>query len=434
MRVHAPGVRPVAALVSAAVVGTALAVAAPAAADDPALPTLLVSEINPDNGAHVVDGHPSTQDNFEFVEIANPGAQDVDLVASGVSVAYTNGTNVTSLSLAADSPSPAVVPAGGALTLWLRYSSGTADGYSSGSPNAFLFDADDFRAHYGLDAGVPVAYVTGQAGFANSGTRGVALRSGGQTIASSTYTAGTDTAAERSAHYRRPASGTAAGVHAQAAVPSPGSVTPDQLVAPSPDPSGTPTSEPTRARAPTTEPTTEPTTQPTTEPTTGPTTPPGAVAPILQVTELAPDTPNLAGADAYEFIEVYNGSTAPVSFDDFTISYLYVDANAVQTSAALWPATPYGPGDPRGRHARALDQERREPRADGGRLQRAVRHGPRGGHAARRDRLGRHGQRRAARHPGRDEHGRGGQHRVLVHRRADHADDRDPVRVEPGTG
>ena len=346
MRVHAPGVRPVAALVSAALVGTALAVAAPAAADDPALPTLLVSEINPDNGAHVVYGHPSTQDNFEFVEIANPGAQDVDLVASGVSVAYTNGTNVTSLSLAADSPSPAVVPAGGALTLWLRYSSGTADGYSSGSPNAFLFDADDFRAHYGLDAGVPVAYVTGQAGFANSGTRGVALRSGGQTIASSTYTAGTDTAAERSAHYRRPASGTAAGVHAQAAVPSPGSVTPDQLVAPSPDPSGTPTSEPTTT--PTPEPTTEPTTQPTTEPTTGPTTPPGAVAPILQVTELAPDTPNLAGADAYEFIEVYNGSAAPVSFDDFTISYLYVDANAVQTSAALWPATPTDPVIPAG--------------------------------------------------------------------------------------
>lgn len=74
-----------------------------------------------------------------------------------------------------------------------------------------------------------------------------------------------------------------------------------------------------------------------------PPTDPGLEAPVLQVTEVAPDTANISGADAYEFVEVYNASDAPVAFGDFTLNYLYIDANAVTTNQALWPATPRDP-------------------------------------------------------------------------------------------
>ncbi|WP_210648812.1 metallophosphoesterase [Nocardioides sp. SYSU D00065] len=70
---------------------------------------------------------------------------------------------------------------------------------------------------------------------------------------------------------------------------------------------------------------------------------PQPTAPILQVTEVAPDTANVGGGDAYEFVEVYNATDAPVSFGDFTLNYLYIDANAVTTNQALWPAVPHDP-------------------------------------------------------------------------------------------
>jgi hypothetical protein len=74
-----------------------------------------------------------------------------------------------------------------------------------------------------------------------------------------------------------------------------------------------------------------------------PPTDPELDAPVLQVTEVAPDTANVGGADAYEFVEVYNASDEPVAFRDFTLNYLYIDANAVTTNQALWPATPRDP-------------------------------------------------------------------------------------------
>lgn len=45
--------------------------------------------------------------------------------------------------------------------------------------------------------------------------------------------------------------------------------------------------------------------------------------PELMITELAVDTKNEDGADAYEFIEVYNTTDRPIHFKDYHIRYRY---------------------------------------------------------------------------------------------------------------
>ncbi|PAF37937.1 hypothetical protein CHH69_09440 [Terribacillus saccharophilus] len=47
--------------------------------------------------------------------------------------------------------------------------------------------------------------------------------------------------------------------------------------------------------------------------------------PSLLVTELVPDSSNVNGADGYEFIEVYNNTTAPVDMQDYDLTYMYPD-------------------------------------------------------------------------------------------------------------
>lgn len=47
-----------------------------------------------------------------------------------------------------------------------------------------------------------------------------------------------------------------------------------------------------------------------------------AKAPKLLITELVPDSANVGGADAYEFVEVYNNSEADVNFKDYGIQYV----------------------------------------------------------------------------------------------------------------
>lgn len=54
------------------------------------------------------------------------------------------------------------------------------------------------------------------------------------------------------------------------------------------------------------------------------------VPPALLLTELVPDTANVSGSDAYEFIEVYNNSDATINFKDYKLSYEYDD------TAATW--------------------------------------------------------------------------------------------------
>lgn len=62
--------------------------------------------------------------------------------------------------------------------------------------------------------------------------------------------------------------------------------------------------------------------------------------PPLLVTEITPDTTNVGSADGYEFIEVYNATTVPINFGDYTLNYLYPLADLTNSKAVLWPSTP----------------------------------------------------------------------------------------------
>ncbi|OCT16847.1 hypothetical protein A8709_00575 [Paenibacillus pectinilyticus] len=54
--------------------------------------------------------------------------------------------------------------------------------------------------------------------------------------------------------------------------------------------------------------------------------------PKLLITELVPDTANIAGSDAYEFIEVYNNTNKAIEFNDYNLVYRASGADTV------WPA------------------------------------------------------------------------------------------------
>ncbi|UKS26587.1 S-layer homology domain-containing protein [Paenibacillus sp. HWE-109] len=62
--------------------------------------------------------------------------------------------------------------------------------------------------------------------------------------------------------------------------------------------------------------------------------------PKLLITELVPDTANLSGSDAYEFIEVYNNTNRAIDFKDYNMVYRASGADTV------WE--PYNNGNPGG--------------------------------------------------------------------------------------
>lgn len=57
--------------------------------------------------------------------------------------------------------------------------------------------------------------------------------------------------------------------------------------------------------------------------------------PPLLITEVTPDTVNENGADAYEFIEIYNNTNQPIKMSDYQIIYRYPDGKPDQ----FWPFT-----------------------------------------------------------------------------------------------
>lgn len=57
--------------------------------------------------------------------------------------------------------------------------------------------------------------------------------------------------------------------------------------------------------------------------------------PKLLITELTPDTANMNGADAYEFIEIYNNTDQPINMKDYKIIYRYPTGTADQ----VWDIT-----------------------------------------------------------------------------------------------
>lgn len=56
----------------------------------------------------------------------------------------------------------------------------------------------------------------------------------------------------------------------------------------------------------------------------------------LVITEILPDSSNMNGADAYEFIEIYNNSDKDIDFSDYKIYYNYPDS----ATDALWESVP----------------------------------------------------------------------------------------------
>ncbi|MEE9964291.1 MAG: lamin tail domain-containing protein [Propionicimonas sp.] len=316
-----------------------------------AAPPLFISEINPDNA----DAAHADQDNFEFFELANTTDADINLTTTGQKLAYwvasnTDASELTVLTI----PENTVIPAHAAVALWLQYTSG--DGVTG--PDTTLFTDADFRAHYGVDASVPVVHVSGQSGMANSGNRALRLVNADGTIAAQSFYKATDVGLDLSANFAVPTEpGTfIAPVWAAQQTPTPGTVAPESTNAarsggqatptPTPTPTDTPTPTPTETPTPTPTPTPTETPTPTPTPTETPTpTPvdPGATTPILQITEVAPNTANVGGSDGYEFIEVYNSTNVPINFGDYTIAYLYPNADLTNSSVALWPATPADP-------------------------------------------------------------------------------------------
>ncbi|GAA5146533.1 lamin tail domain-containing protein [Nocardioides marinquilinus] len=298
-----------------AVGGLAVVTGPPAAAAAPA-PDLLITEINV-NSANAPASDGASLDAWEFVEVHNTTGAAIDLAAADVDVVYLSGTTPKTLTY----PDGTVVPAGGTVVLWAknsRYRDGTA---------AALTEAQ-FRAHYealGVTGDYTLVTLTGQDGLANGGTSMWLTRAGVE-LSRATWVAD-DVATDQTVTYRPAgvAGSTELAVLGRAQAPTPGAVTPEQSVPPT-------TEEPEEPEGPSVP-----------EQGPAPANDPDLDAPVLQVTEVAPDTANVGGADAYEFIEVYNASDEPVDFDDFAVSYLYTDANETTLSSTLWPAVPADP-------------------------------------------------------------------------------------------
>ena len=52
-------------------------------------------------------------------------------------------------------------------------------------------------------------------------------------------------------------------------------------------------------------------------------------APALTITELLPDSSNMSGADAYEFIEIHNNTELEINLKDYKVCYTYPDTGVV---------------------------------------------------------------------------------------------------------
>ena len=278
---------------------------------DPAdAPDVFVSEIGPDNVSH---------DEFEFFEITNASDSDIDLTDYQLAYIYADTDDVArdvplTLELADDETS-VVVPAGGAVALWLKYVSPNIDSFAR-------TDAD-FRAMWGAaDDEYPIVGVTGQSGMANGGDRGVRITAPDGSMTWS-YSPPGSVSPTTTVHFRHTAHSPSQDLVESMSAPTPGRVDDAQLdtalVPPVVEPEPTPEPEPVPDPDPTLE------------------------TAALQITEVLPDTSNVGGADAYEFIEVYNATDRPVDFGDYKINYLYPAADLSVPTSTRWPSQPEAP-------------------------------------------------------------------------------------------
>lgn len=257
---------------------------------------IMVTEIAPDN---------SGVDDFEFFEIHNTTVEAIDL--QGYSFAY---SYVDSADRTRDVPltvtEPTVVEPGETVAMWLSYTTTTVD--------SFARTVDEFRAHWGASAETRVVRVEGQAGMANGGGRGIRVVPTGDGIANWSFYPSGSVGVDLTAHFRIPGDIAAQSMLllAESGTPTPGTITDEALTAPAPEP----------------------------EPGFDPQPDPSVVTAPLQVTEVMPDSTNVGASDGYEFIEVYNATSEPIDFGDYTINYLYPVDEYTNTQTARWPATP----------------------------------------------------------------------------------------------
>ncbi|WP_298459163.1 lamin tail domain-containing protein [uncultured Cellulomonas sp.] len=302
-----------AAALTASAVGT-VAAGAPALAVTGS-PTVLVTEIAPDTAG---------ADDFEYVEVTNLTTADVDLAGYQLAYTYVDSADRTR-DVPLEVPVGAVVPAGGSTVLWLSYTSGSVD--------SFARTEQQFRDHWAAVGApapeYPVVRVTGQPGMANGGNRGIRVTDPDGGAGWAYYPAGS-AGADATVHFRVDGGPSGTAVLFSAAPATPGAVDPAALVVPEPDPEPEPEPDPDPEPEPTPDP--EPTEVPAPDPTLD-------VAP-LQITELLPDSTNVGTADGYEFVEILNATTEPVDYADYTLDYLYPDAELVSTNVVEWPSTP----------------------------------------------------------------------------------------------
>lgn len=269
---------------------------------------LIVSELAPDNASY---------DNYEFIEVTNPTTMPKTIGDGGYSLAYMFADNADTSKDIALTPEAAVTLQGGeTVVLWLSYKSSTVDS------NAH--SVDEFRTHWKIGAEVKVVRVTGQNGMANGGNRGVRiLDAAGNEVSRSFYPAGS-ASPDLTVQFQTPrdSADLSMDVLATKAQGTPGTVDPAQLENRAVDTTPTETPNPT-----------EPT-----KPIPGPAG--DSLVGTLQVTELVPDTSNMNGADAYEYIEVTNVTNTSIDLSHYELNYLYTADGKQITNAVVWPMEP----------------------------------------------------------------------------------------------
>lgn len=139
-----------------------------------ATPSLIVTEINPDNVG---------DDNFEYFELYNTTDADINLTSQGIHLSYIySDDSSTTKDVPLSYDSSAVVPSHAAAVFWLQYKSGNVD--------STKYTDDDFKnnyASYGAGADYSLFHVTGQAGMANGGGRGIRISASDGTEISRAY-------------------------------------------------------------------------------------------------------------------------------------------------------------------------------------------------------------------------------------------------------
>ncbi|MCP2031120.1 hypothetical protein L1277_001211 [Okibacterium sp. HSC-33S16] len=261
---------------------------------------LIVTEIAPDHVGF---------DNFEFFEVHNTTNLPIDLAAEGYSFAY---GPVASDDLTGDKALTAetnlVIGAGETVLYWLSYTDGNVD--------SFAKTEADFRTQWAVPAGTQVARITGQNGMANTSARGIRVvqttPAGVENVSWSHYPV-ESVSTTTTAQFRIPGDIAENGLSLlETAAATPGVVKDEALTAPEPEPT----------------------------PGWSPKPDPSLTTARLQVTELLPDSTNVGAADGFEFIELYNATSEPIDFSDYTINYLYpIDATS-NSNEVLWPAQP----------------------------------------------------------------------------------------------